>query len=59
MGKKRMWLVTIVHTEVFPIQIEANTTEEAHKLAIQMYEGDSDLEPVESYYFIKDVLKEN
>ena len=59
MSSKQMWLVTIVQSEVYPMQIEAETAEEAQRLALQMYEADADLEPAEGYYFIEDVLKEN
>jgi hypothetical protein len=56
---KQKWLVTIVQSEIYPMQVEADTPEEAQRLATQTYEANADLEPAESYYFIEDVLEEN
>ena len=57
MKKKR--LVVVVQSDVFPIQVEADSKEEAEHLAIQMYEASADLKPTESYYYAEDVLEEN
>lgn len=59
MSKKQTWLVTIVQSEIYPMQVEADSPEEAQRLAVQTYEANTDLEPAESYYFIEDVLEEN
>ena len=56
---KQTWLVTIVQSEIYPMQVEADTAEEAQRLATQAYEATADLEPAESYYFIEDILQEN
>jgi len=56
---KQKWLVTIVQSEIYPMQIEADSPEEAQRLAVQTYEAIADLEPAESYYFVEDVLEEN
>jgi hypothetical protein len=56
---KKTWLVTIVQSEIYPMQVEADTPEEAQRLAVRTYEANADLEPAESYYFIEDVLEEN
>jgi hypothetical protein len=56
---KQKWLVTIVQSEIYPMQVEADSPEEAQRLAVQTYEANADLEPAESYYFIEDVLEEN
>jgi len=41
------------------MQIDADSREEAQRIAVQKYEATADLDPAESYYFIEDVLEEN
>lgn len=59
MQQKQKWLVTIVQSQIYPMQIDADSREEAQRIAVQKYEATADLDPAESYYFIEDVLEEN
>lgn len=57
--KKQRWLVTIVQSEIYPILVEADTEKLAEKLAVEMFDGTTDIEPADSYYFVEHILKEN
>lgn len=60
MSEKSKYLVVVVASEIYPIAVEANSKEEAHDLALQMYEGTGeDLQPAENFYYVEDVLEEN
>lgn len=59
MSEKKKWLVTVIYTEIYPIAVEAETKEEAGKLAVAQYEANEDLEPTENFYYVEDILKEH
>ena len=59
MSEKTKWLVTVIYTEIYPIAVEAETKEEAGRLAIARYEATADLEPAETFYYVEDILKEH
>jgi hypothetical protein len=59
MSEKTNWLVTVIYTEIYPIAVEAESKEEAVRLARDTYESDDVLEPIETFYYVEDILKEH
>lgn len=58
MSGNKKWLVVMIRSEVYPIQVEAKSAKEAEHLAVVQYESTADLEPAEDYYYVEDILEE-
>lgn len=58
MSEKTNWLVTVIYTEVHPIAVEAESKDEAVRLAIETFET-KEIKPIEAYIKVEDILQEN